>query len=342
MEWSLVQGDDEQLLRLAAAHWPYWYWTEMVGWKFWLEEALARCETPSAARVEALIALATLLRGTGQEPERWDSLLDEAMQMARRLESDALVAQVVFYSSDLVLARGDRRAAEALCRQALRIWESTGLRTGIGWCHFELGWMALADHQPDRAAEHFEMSWREAEEADDVSMRAHVRPALALVAAIHGDHAAASALAAEGVKTAEQVEGAPRVLMMALARAGQVAVLGDDPAASCIVARVLRLLRDTGVGYWADTALELAGLVLAERSPAQAAVLLRVSQTLREQHNDIGADFSGIGERLARCRAALMERLGPAGWEASLLAADTMTLKEAIECALVSLEAGGR
>ncbi|HEV3363912.1 MAG TPA: AAA family ATPase, partial [Acidimicrobiia bacterium] len=338
MEWSRAQGDHDELLRLVAAHWPYWYWTEMVGWKFWLEEALARCETPSAARVEALIALATLLRGTGQEPERWDVLLDEAMQTARRLESEHLTAQVLFYTADLVMAQGDRRSAEAMLRRALHIWESTGLRTGIGWCHFLLGWIVLSEHEPRRAAEHFEASWQRAQDADDVSMRAHVRPALALVAAIQGDHAAARALAADGVRIAEEMEIAPRVLMMALVRAGQVSVLAGDREAPWFAARILRLLRDTGVGYWADTALELAGLVLAERSPAEAATLLRVSESLREEHNDVGADFSGIGECLDRCRAHLLERLGPAEWEAARARAEAVSVRDAIECALGSLE----
>jgi len=338
MEWSLVQREYDQLLRLAAAHWPYWYWSEMVGWKFWLEEALARCQAPSAARVEALIALSCLLRGKGQEPERWDELLDQAMETARHLDSDALVAQVLFYRSDIVLTRGDRRTAEAMLREALRIWQSTGLRTGIGWSHFLLGWIALAEQQPKQAADHFEMSWRSAEAADDVSMRAHVQPALALVAAIQGDQAAARTLAADGVRIAQQVEGAPRVVLMALSRAGQVAMLGDDPEASFFVVRVLRLLRDTGVGYWADTALELAGLILAERSPQQSAVLLAVSQSLREEHDVVGGELSGLGERLARCRTQLRERLGPAEWEASRLQAGTMTVDETIRCALAWLE----
>ena len=68
LEWSLAQGDHEQLLRLAGAHWAYWYWTEYAGfWEDWLEKALALCEEPSPARVEALVGLATLLRWSERE-----------------------------------------------------------------------------------------------------------------------------------------------------------------------------------------------------------------------------------------------------------------------------------
>ena len=58
-------GDHDALLRLAAAQWPYWYWGEALGWRHWLPEALDRCDTPSPARVEALIALASLLMRSG-------------------------------------------------------------------------------------------------------------------------------------------------------------------------------------------------------------------------------------------------------------------------------------
>ncbi len=197
MEWSLAQGDHEELLRLAAAYWPYWYWTEAIGWEVWLEEALARCQTPSPARVQALIALAALLRETGQEPDRWDALMEEAMENARRLESDTVVAQVLFYRSGLGLGgtmpgrRGDAPRGPA-------IWESTGLETGIGWCHFLLGLVALAEEDPDRAARHLEISWRTGRGR---GRRHHAGPRptrAAMVAALQGDRVAARASAGRG------------------------------------------------------------------------------------------------------------------------------------------------
>jgi hypothetical protein len=65
LHWSWANGDHDALLRLAAAQWPYWYWGEALGWRHWLPEALDRCDTPSPARVEALIALASLLMRSG-------------------------------------------------------------------------------------------------------------------------------------------------------------------------------------------------------------------------------------------------------------------------------------
>ena len=338
MEWSLVQGDDEELLQLAAAHWPYWYWTETPGWRRWLETALDRCATPSAARVEALIGLATMLRDHPGESERCEALFEEALANARRLNDDQLVAQAIFYRSDMILARGDRLEAEQLVRQALSLWEKARFLTGLGWCRGELGWIALAEGSIDAAAIEFEAALDFGEQTDDETIRAHARPALALVAAFQGDHERARRLATEGIHAAESFVAAPRVLMMALTRAGQVAVLGSDPTAVAIIFRLLGLLRETGARFWVDEVLELTGLVLADALPERAATVLAAGETLREALDAVGTCAGALLERVGRCRATLEETLGPVAWADARRRGNQMTGPEAIEYALASLE----
>ena len=98
------------LLRLAAAQWPYWYWGEALGWRHWLPDALDRCDTSSPARVEALIALASLLMRSGEDARRWEALFDEAHELAVSLASEQLVAQVNFYHAHAFLSRGERQS----------------------------------------------------------------------------------------------------------------------------------------------------------------------------------------------------------------------------------------
>ena len=69
-----------------------------------------------------------------------------------------------------------------------------------------------------------------------------------------------------------------------------------------LVARLLSLLHAKGVSYWADTALELAALGLAGKSPQEAAVVLAVSQNLRHELGDVGAEVANLGERVAALR----------------------------------------
>ncbi len=338
LEWSGVQGDHEELLRLAAALWPYWYWTESLDWRQWLPEALDRCRTPSPARIEALIGLATLLRGLAGESDRCETLFDEALAVASCLESDELVAQVGFYRSDFELARGDRRTAEAMVRESMRRWEKVGFLSGDGWCHSELGWIALAEDDVEGAATQFEISLGLAEQADDETLRAHIRPALALVAALQGDHGTARAMAEEGITAAERIGAGPRILMMALARAGQVAILGGDSSAAPLVSRLLGMLRDMGVRYWLDEALEMAALALAEPLPDEAAVVLAVSHELRQALDETGSQLGALGERLRCCRSQIMESLGEERWAASQCRAQAMTIEEAVVHALAALE----
>jgi len=339
LEWSRANGDDEALLRLVAAHWPHWYWGEAVGWEQWLPPAVERCRAPSPARVEALIALASLRLRSGEDAQRAKAFFHEARDVATGLGIDQLVAQVNFYEAHALLPLGEIRRAGELLRDALGRSHSTDF---IGWCHWALGWAAALVDAFDEAAREFQTSLEFADEADDESLRAHVRPALALIAALRGDGGTARTIAAQGVASAERILGAPRVLMMGLALAGQVSVLTDDEAgAAALAARLLRILHDKGVTYWADEGLAVAALVLADRSPDDAAVLLNARPQLRAALHDRGTLIGPLRARLGRCRDGLVKRLGDARWQAAEREALAVPAAEAIARALTALVAGG-
>jgi predicted ATPase/class 3 adenylate cyclase len=339
LDWSRANGDHEALLRLVAAHWPHWYWGEAVGWEQWLPGAVDRCRTPSPARVEALIALAYLRLRSGDGGERTWALFNEAREVATGLGIDQVVAQVNFYEAHSLFALGETGRAGELLRDAVGRSTSTDF---IGWCHWALGWAAVLADDVGAAAGEFRTSLMLGEEANDESLRAHVRPALALVDALRGDGETARAVAAQGVASAERVVGAPRVLMMALALAGQVAVLtGDDAGATALDARLLRILHDKGVTYWADEGLAIAALVLADRSPEDAAVVLNSRPTLRAALDDTGTLIGPLRIRLRQCRDRLVERLGAGPWQAAERNALGLPAQEAIARALSALVAGG-
>jgi hypothetical protein len=70
--------------------------------------------------------------------------------------------------------------------------------------------------------------------------------ALALVAVLRADSAAATSMVTQAVRSAERMVGALLMLLIALAHAGQVAVMMSAPDAEARVMRLLRLLRDMG------------------------------------------------------------------------------------------------
>jgi predicted ATPase len=333
LEWSSTRGDDEQLLRLAAAHWPYWYWGETLGWRRWLVEAVERCPSSSPARVEALIALASLLMRSGEQPARWQAMFAEATEVACRLPGSQAAAQVDFYRAHALLSDGEPRAAEGLVRRAL---EKSTNPDFLGWCHWCLGLIALLSDGVDRAATELARSLELGEGANDDSLRAHACSALALVTALRDDDPeAAERLVARAVHSAERMVGAPRVLMMALAHAGQVAVLTGDAGAAALVTRLLEMLRDRGVTYWAGEALDAAALVLAERSPQDAGLVLCAVRPVG--HGD--GRLIAMRVRLERCRTDLRSTLGPQTWSDTVQRARAMPVEQAILLALNSLRA---
>ncbi len=329
LEWSQTTGDDDALLRLATAHWPYWYWGEKLDWRRWLVDAIGRCVTPGPARVEALIALASLLMRSGAEPARYQPLFAEARKVALSLPDGQSVAQVDFYRAHVLLSSGDPRAAEGLLRGAIGRSTNTDF---LGWCHWALGWIALTDGH-DRSAVEFDTALELADGADDESLRAHVGSAIALVAALGDDPDTAAAMAARAVRSAERIVGAPRVLMMALAHTSQAAVLSRDDRAAAPVSRLLRILRDIGVTHWADEALDVAGLVLADRSPREAAVALSASRPIGDGDGRLGP----MRERLVHCGSRLAETLGPQVWDNAVQRAGAMSVEQAISRALAAL-----
>lgn len=265
---------------------------------------------------------------SGEEPARYQALFAEARDVALSLSDGQSVAQVDFYCAHVLLSSGDPRAAEGLLRGAIGRSTNTDF---LGWCHWALGWIALTDGH-DRSAAEFGTALELADGADE-SLRAHVGSALALVAALGDDPDAAAAMAARAVRSAERIVGAPRVLMMALAHTSQAAVLSRDGRAAAPVSRLLRILRDMGVTDWADEALDVAGLVLADRSPRAAAVALSASRPIGDGDGRLGP----MRERLVHCGSRLAETLGPQVWDDAVQRARAMSVEQAISRALAAL-----
>src|SRR5207244_1305229 len=99
---------------------------------------------------------------------------------------------------------------------------------------------------------------------------------------------------------------------------------------------------DKGVTYWADEALAVAALVLADRFPEEAAVVLTSHPSLREALDDTGSLIGAMRERLRQCRAQLLETLGTGRWQEAEQEAFAMPPSEAIVRALAALEASER
>lgn len=127
---------------------------------------------------------------------------------------------------------------------------------------------------------------------------------------------------------------------MALARATQVAILGeDDRQATHTVERLLRVLRHLGGRMWLAEGLEMAGLVVAGGRPREAAEVLAAAQALREALGEEGGQLNALSERLRACRTRLVASLGSDVCAGHERRGRTMAPEAAVVYALAALEA---
>jgi hypothetical protein len=260
--------------------------------------------------VEALVALASLLMRSGEPSARGHALFAEARAVAVALPGAQAIAQVDLYRAHALLADGEPDTAEDLLRSALRRSTSADF---LGWCHWCLGAIALVTDRVEEAETELAAAIEVGERVGDESLRAHGCSAAALVAVLRDDRDTAAATADQAVRSAERMVGAPRVLLMALAHAGQVAVLTGAPDAAAPVSRLLRMLRDKALTDWADEALAVAALVLADRSPEDAAVALYAARPV----GDGDGRLTALRSRLVRCRGGVEAALGAERWAAA-------------------------
>src|SRR4029079_3944568 len=152
-----------------------------------------RCRTTSPARVEALVALASLLKRAGEDAPRCHALFVEARAVAQRLPDGQPTAQVDFYHAHALLSEGRPKGAEDLLRDGLTRSVNADY---LGWCHWCLGplagrhrrarwWrgaVAVARAGGAGGATALPRALELADSVGDDSLRAHVCAAAAVVA----------------------------------------------------------------------------------------------------------------------------------------------------------------
>jgi len=124
----------------------------------WLERVVADpVPVPVAARARALNELALILSDdVRRDGERIDRLMREATSIASAVGDVGELAACDLAQVEVVLARGRVTEAKSLTEAALGIYERLQLPAGIGWCHYFLAWIAVAEDDPVRGRAHFE------------------------------------------------------------------------------------------------------------------------------------------------------------------------------------------
>ena len=242
--------------------------------------------------------------------------------MAISLDDPVTEARSRFYLGQTAHTSGDVDEGLRQLELSLAGFEAAGYLWGIAWGHHELGWAALAAGQVDEARFRFERALEEQPEGHEM-LQAHALAALATVVALAGEADRAESIAAEAVVVARGAR-LPQILVVALVRAGEVAVLSDRPGrARTVLIEVLGILSDLGARRWVADALEAAALVLeAHGRPAATARVLGTADALRIALCEPQIGLPAMSARLAGCRDRVEATLGAGAIAGAALSPD--------------------
>lgn len=336
LEWSRAVGEPDPCLRLAVALSYYWFLEGVFEGRNWLEWGLDEAaEPPTPTRVRGLVCLAFLILPRG-EADRAVALLEEARALAEAIGdvTGGGMASQVF--GVLKYWRGEFDAAEELLEEARRRFDAEDCVAGAWACRFDLGWLALAKGDHQRAGVEFERAVELSRSSGSEDLIAHSLAALAPVVALAGDARRAETLADEAIEVARGL-GLRLFVVMALVRAAEVAVaLGRMDRAEEMLLESLSLLRDVGGHAWVADALELAALVQAATDPRQAARHLGTCRALAGASGG-SPSVRAVRDQIERCRAEVSQALGPDAFAVEWARGREMSVDQAIPDALAQL-----
>jgi predicted ATPase/DNA-binding SARP family transcriptional activator len=205
--------------------------------------------------------------------------------------------------------------------------------------HFELGWIDMTEDAIGGALAHFRdgLALIDGTPGEEL-MELHIRAALALAEAAHGDAAEALAHARTAVETARRI-GVPGLLGMALIRAAETATVAGAPQRSDL-AEALQLLWDQASPRWVAAALTLAALHQESAgAPEVAARLLGGAAAIAEAMGEKPQPLPVIARLVAAAEARLAGVLGPQGLAQYLAAGRSTSVPGLLQTALAGVRA---
>jgi predicted ATPase/DNA-binding SARP family transcriptional activator len=314
LEWSWANGDHDDVARLAARMFVYWMWSGHDEGCDWMERAAgvpASSPAMVAPAVMARIGCAYLLRNFGRDSGgRAESLLAEAIELADTAEDALIRARTRQFAAHLAMATGRLGDARELLGQARRWFESGGSAFAEAVCDRQWAWIELSAGDLEGAQQSVQRLLESLASAADTPDVPHNLGTAALVRARAGDRSAIR-LSEEAVAAARRFP-VPQVLVMALARATEAAVLLQTPAdARPHVVELVDTLRRLGARSWVAEAYELTAIVFGGDQPETAAIALGAADHLRTALGEPAGPAFLLGPALEAARDQLVGVLGP-------------------------------
>jgi predicted ATPase/DNA-binding SARP family transcriptional activator len=305
LEWSWQHGDSDAALELAGQQWLYWFASGAADVDDWIERAMAVPDGPGLAplRVQARFARAfTLLPTPGDDvAARFDLLVRDALAIA--IEGDDKVGEIWARLCLAQAAAGEGRLEE--CERMMSELEALHpIRLTVlkAFGEILLAGTALARAELETAQERATRALGLLDANADSWVEVQGLGILALVEATAGEGQLASGHADAAVAAARRIPG-PRILVMALTRAAETAVISNRPeSAHPHLDEMLGVLRELGSPRWSAEALELSAVSIAPVRPEAAATLLGSAWAIRVLLREEGGVLPILRRPLEACR----------------------------------------
>jgi len=224
---------------------------------------------------EELIALAATAREMGEDEQLCRILwcfrslppdeqistieaLEEALDLAERLERDELVARAEVTLGSALAQGGEPAGAEVHLERALGLYEDLDDRLYAGHSHNALAVVHCATGDYEAAREQFRAARDAFEDVGDPVESAAVRNNLGVVLTRAGEWAEAEEALEESLELAERLDASVRLLGPCLNLARLHLAKGDLETSSEYWERLLEVAEETG--YWTDRVVALSGL----------------------------------------------------------------------------------
>jgi predicted ATPase/class 3 adenylate cyclase len=307
LEWSWQQSDFEASLHLVVALWHFWFFGNQTGAREWLERVIDRTqELGHPARAEALCALTAFMPG---DTARQQALIEEAAALAQRLDDQHALAALEYVAGEAALRSGNFCQARSTLDSARVRYECLQYDRGVGECHGQLGWVAVGENDLQLARTHFERAAELAGE-HDVELLAQAFSALASLHVLSGDIEDGFRLATKAIGFAGH-SPLRMVLVMALTRAGEAALLATELNRACrFLADGLQRIADLGTERYLGDCCELVALLQLARSDTRAAAVMFGASSAVHERTGGASPVRFIAKRARAGRHHLAEILG--------------------------------
>jgi ATP/maltotriose-dependent transcriptional regulator MalT len=227
------------------------------------------------------------------------------------------------------MATGRLDDARELLGQARRWCRSAGSAFAEMVLDRQSAWMALSAGDVEGAQQSVRRLLESLATAADTPDVPHNLGTAALVRAQAGDRSA-TRLGEEAVAVARRFP-VPQLLVMALARAAEVAVLLGTPGdARHHVVELVDTLRRLGARSWVAEAYELAAIVFGNDQPETAAIALGAADRLRTALGEPAGPAFLLGPALEAAGEHVVSALGPDEFAAQKATGAGLPIDEAL------------